>query len=201
MAFGEIDPQCHKFWLSIEFLKVYVEKKLAATILFVDFAKAFDSIHRGKMEQILLTYGLPKETVAAIMMLCRITTVKVCSLDGDTDYFNIAAGVLQGDILAPYQSIICLKYVLRTSIDKWNTTVSSWQRKETLLHSLEQAVAGIGLHVNAHKTEYMCFNQTGDISTQSSRSLKLVVHLPRKQCFINRDRHQHVTSKGMDNYW
>ena len=36
---------------------------------------------------------------------------------------------------------------------------------ETLLHSLEWAAASIGLHVNAHKTEYMCFNQTGDIST------------------------------------
>ena len=35
-------------------------ENLAATISFVDFSKAFDSIHRGKMEQILLTYGLPK---------------------------------------------------------------------------------------------------------------------------------------------
>ena len=31
-----------------------------------------------------------------------------------------------------------------------------------------------GLHVNAHKTRYMCFNQTGDISTLSGSSLKLV---------------------------
>ena len=31
---------------------------------------------------------------------------------------------------------------------------------ETLLHSLERAAAGVGLHDNAHKTEYMCFNQT-----------------------------------------
>ena len=31
---------------------------------------------------------------------------------------------------------------------------------ETLLHSLERAAAGIVLHVNAHKTKYMCFNQT-----------------------------------------
>ena len=29
-------------------------------------------------------------------------------------------------------------------------------------------------HVNAHKTEYMCFNQAGDISTQDGTSLKLV---------------------------
>ena len=44
-------------------------KNLQATILFVDFTKAFDTIHRGKMEQILLAYGLPKETVATIMIL------------------------------------------------------------------------------------------------------------------------------------
>ena len=45
---------------------------------------------------------------------------------------------------------------------------------ETLLHSLERAAAGISLHVNAHKTEYMCYNQTDDISTLDGTSLKLV---------------------------
>ena len=45
---------------------------------------------------------------------------------------------------------------------------------ETLLYSLEQAAARIGIHVNAHKTEYMCSNQTGDISTLDGSSLKLV---------------------------
>ena len=45
---------------------------------------------------------------------------------------------------------------------------------ETLLHSLERAAAGIGVHANAHKTEYMCYNQTGDISTQGGTSLKLI---------------------------
>ena len=45
---------------------------------------------------------------------------------------------------------------------------------ETLLHSLERAATGIGLHVNAHKTEYMCINQAGDISTLDRISLKLV---------------------------
>ena len=47
-------------------------------------------------------------------------------------------------------------------------------KAETLLHSLDRAAAGIGLHVNAHKTEFMCFNQKGDISTQDGTSLKLV---------------------------
>ena len=43
-----------------------------------------------------------------------------------------------------------------------------------MLHSLERAAAGIGLHINAHKTEYMCFNKTGDISTLNGSTLKLV---------------------------
>ena len=70
------------------------------------------------MEQILLAYGIPKETVAAITILYRNTKVKVRSPDGDTEYFDIVAGVLQGDTLALYLFIICLDYVLRTSIDK-----------------------------------------------------------------------------------
>ena len=45
---------------------------------------------------------------------------------------------------------------------------------ETLLHSLERAATSIGLYVNAHKTEYLCYNQTDDISTLDGTPLKLV---------------------------
>ena len=155
------------------------------------------------MEQILLAYGLPKETVAAIRILYRNTKVKVRSLDGDTEYFDIVAGVLQGDKLAPYLLIIYLDYVIRTSIDKIreNDFVLTKKRSrrysaksitdanqaddlailantpnqaETQLHCLERSTAGISLHVNAHKTECMCFTQACDISTLDGTSLKLV---------------------------
>ena len=36
----------------------------------------------------------------------------------EADYFDIVTGVLQGNTLGPYLFIICLDYVLRTSIDK-----------------------------------------------------------------------------------
>ena len=51
---------------------------------------------------------------------------------------------------------------------------------ETLLHCLERAAAGIGLYVNADKTEYMYFNQRGDISALNGSSLKLVDKFPYK---------------------
>ena len=53
--------------------------------------------------------------------------------------------------------------------------VNAPAQAETLLHSLEWVAAGIGLHVNTHKTEYTSFNQRGDISTLNGRFLKLVV--------------------------
>ena len=155
------------------------------------------------MEQILQRYGIPKETVAAITILYRNTKVKVCSPNGNIEYFDIVAGVLQGDTLAPYLLIVCLEYMLRTSIDKIRENGFELTKKgsrrypaktitdadyaddiailantpnqaQTLLHSLERAAAGIVLHVNTHKTEYMCFNQIGDISTLERTSLKLV---------------------------
>ena len=42
------------------------------------------------------------------------------------------------------------------------------------MHTLEWVTAGVGRYVNAHKTEYMCFNQTDDIYTLGGSSLKLV---------------------------
>ena len=69
------------------------------------------------MEQILSGYGIPDEVVQAIMMLYKKTKAKVRSPNGDTDFFDILAGVLQGDTLAPYLFIIALDYVLRSSID------------------------------------------------------------------------------------
>ena len=52
--------------------------------------------------------------------------------------------------------------------------VNSPAQAKSLLHSLERVAGGIGLHVNVVKTEYMCFNQRGDISTLKDGPLKLV---------------------------
>ena len=145
-------------------------KNIAAIKSFVDFAQVFDFIHRGKMKQILLAYGLHKETATAIMMLYRNTKVKVRFPDRDTDYFEIVAGVQRGDTLTPYLFIICLDYLLLTPTDNtkdngFNMTMERIRRypaqtitdagyaddisllantpaqAETLLDSLERAAA------------------------------------------------------------
>ena len=139
---------------------------------------------RGKMEQILLAYSFPKETVAIIIMLYKNTKVKVCLPDGNTDFFDIAAGILQGDTLASYLFIIYLDYRFWTLIDLMKEngftlakvrsrrysaqTISDVNyandtallantptQGKSLVHRLEQAAGGIGLHVNADKTVHV----------------------------------------------
>ena len=129
--------------------------------------------------------------------------VKVHSPYKDTDYFDIVAGVLQGDTLVLYLFIICLDYILRLSIifmkENGFKLAKEWSRRypaetimdanytddivllentptqaKNLLHSLEWAAGGIGLEVTADKMEYMCFNQRGDIFILKSGPLKLV---------------------------
>ena len=63
--------------------------------------------------EILASYGVPDKIISAIQVLYLSTTAQVLSPDGETDLFEILAGVLQGDTLAPYLFIIALDYVLR----------------------------------------------------------------------------------------
>ena len=74
------------------------------------------------------------------MMLYSNTKVNVHSPDGNTDFFNIVAGVLQGDTLAQYMLIICLDNILRMSIDliKENGFALKRQRGEDIPQILLQ---------------------------------------------------------------
>ena len=64
------------------------------------------------------------------MMVYRNTKVKVHSPDGDTHLFNIVLGAMQGYKLAPYLSITCLCYVLRTTIDLMKEKSFTFKKQE-----------------------------------------------------------------------
>ena len=153
----------------------------------------------------------------------------------ETYCFNIVVGMLQVDALAPYLFIICLDYMLRMSIDlmKENGFKLAKERSKRypaqtitdadyaddivllgntpsqtkfLQHSLEQAGSGIGLHVNADKTEYMCFNQRGDITTLKGGPLKLVDLLTYQGSSVSSTKKGINTQKAKHgqisiNYW
>lgn len=114
------------------------------------------------------------------MMLYKNTKSLVRSPDGDTSFFDINAGVLQGDTLAPFLSVITLDYVLRTLLDKHHhlgftlsprlssryppeqlpdvdhaddlaITADTITNATVLLHNLGNEANEVGLYVNASK--------------------------------------------------
>ena len=52
--------------------------------------------------------------MAMTVSLGRLYARCIRSLDGDTDFFDIVSGVLQGDTLAPYLFIICFNSIKNT---------------------------------------------------------------------------------------
>ena len=91
------------------------KKSLQTVMTFIDFMKAFDTIHRGK---ILNSKGIWNSGYCCdpIKNMYRDTQAKVLSPGGETRYFNIHTGVLQGDTLATYLSVIVLDFLLRRAI-------------------------------------------------------------------------------------
>ena len=163
-------------------------RNLSAIITFIDFKKAFDSIHRGKLLEILRAYGIPEKLVQAISATYSRTRAKVCSPDGETEYFDILAGVLQGDTLAPFLFIIALDYALRLAIngkeeelgftlvprqsrrvppvtitdldfaDDIALISDTTEKARELLLAVERECKKIGMQLNAKKTKVMAYN-------------------------------------------
>ena len=120
---------------------------------------------------------------------------RVTSPDGDSLWFRILAGIMQGDTLAPYLFIIVLDYALIKALegkedlgftlaprrscrhpaktitdldyaDDLATLCDTIQDAQKLMYQLETAAAEVDLHINAKKTQCINFNQpSGGILT------------------------------------
>ena len=178
---------------------------LDLALVFVDFSKAFDSVDRTKMFEILKLYGIPDKMIAAIRVLYTNTSSTILTPDGETPFFSIQAGILQGDTLAPFLFIIVVDYVLHMSVDtindkgyqltpkrssrypaKYLTDTDfaddialirqSLENAQALLQSLEQASNCVGVYLNESKTEYI-----NKCTTNNDHTIKTLNNATLKQ--------------------
>lgn len=162
-------------------------KNLPAAMVFIDFKKAFDSIHRGTLMKILLSYGIPKQLVDLVQQLYSNTKAQVLTADGLTEIFDILAGVMQGDTLAPYLFIIVIDYCMTQALQKHPDSgftikpaqsrrvkavkladiefaddiallANSIEEVQRLLNDVETAASLVGLRMNEGKTKYLVEN-------------------------------------------
>ena len=80
---------------------------------FIDFCKAFDSIHWLALWKILQQYGLPTKMVTVIQKLYEASSSAV-RVNGDTSSrFQVETSVCQGCILSPVLFAIAIDWMLR----------------------------------------------------------------------------------------
>jgi hypothetical protein len=98
------------------FKQCRVKQGTRCVATFIDFSKAFDSVSRSMMQKILMAYGVPEMVVSVIMYMYNGSKAHVMTPDGPSDEFEITAGVLQGDTLAPFLFVIIVDWVMRNAI-------------------------------------------------------------------------------------
>ena len=179
------------------------------------------------MFEILPLYGIPSPITEAIRALYTNTSATVVTPDGETTFFDIVAGVLQGDTLAPFLFIIVLDYILRLSLDNMQEKgiqlhprrssrhpaqhltdldfaddlaliAESVKNAEALLQSLEDVAAQIGLHCNEGKTEYIT-NSTDppELKSLSGATIKRVDDFKYLGAYIMDSQKDFRSRKGM----
>ena len=84
--------------------------------IFFDFRKAFYSINRSRLFNIISAYRTPRAIIDMISVLHADTCAKVITPDGETKEFQISKGVLQGYTLEPFLFVIVLDYAMIMAI-------------------------------------------------------------------------------------
>uniref|UniRef100_A0A1I8FV66 Reverse transcriptase domain-containing protein n=1 Tax=Macrostomum lignano TaxID=282301 RepID=A0A1I8FV66_9PLAT len=177
-------------------------RQLTLILIFVDFRKAFDSVVRDALPEVLRAYNVPELLISAVMALYHGTTAAVSTPDGLSDFFETSSGVLQGDTLAPFLFILVLDWVLRTALPSnddgfllrrlsvlgyaydlalLSSTVEGAQRQ---LDRLVAVAASVGLVVNTQKTVVLCVSDDTEAAIFCRGADGQASELPRCQQFV-----------------
>jgi hypothetical protein len=141
--------------------------------LFKDFKKAYDSVRREVLYNILIEFGIPMKLVSLIKMCLSGTYSRVRVGKHLSDTFPIKNGLKQGGTLSPLLFNFALEYTIRrfqanqeglklsgthqllVYADDVNMLGGSIHSIKKNAEDLMIASKEIGLEVNAEKTKYM----------------------------------------------
>ena len=102
-------------------LRIIVEQSLEWSsplyINFVDYRKAFDSLHRNSLWQLLRHYGIPTKFASLIKNTYEGMTSQVFHGGVLTQRFDVKTGVRQGCLLSPFLFLLAIDWVMKKVTD------------------------------------------------------------------------------------
>lgn len=96
-----------------QIIEKYNESRFPLALSFIDFSKAFDSLHRPSLWLILREYGLPVKFVEAIRNIYEKSKCCVRTEDGMSDWFEVITGVRQRCLLSLVLFAIAIDWIFR----------------------------------------------------------------------------------------
>ena len=94
-------------------LEQSLEWNTSLCINFIDFQKAFDSVHRESLWKILQAYGLPPKIINLIKMFYDNFECSIILGNTIAEAFPVKSGVRQGCILSPILFLVTIDWVMR----------------------------------------------------------------------------------------
>ncbi|CAH1239030.1 Hypp5694 [Branchiostoma lanceolatum] len=88
------------------------ELQAPLAISFIDFSKAFDSIHRPSLWNIMHSYGIPSRLISAVKQIYADSKCCVRTGEGYSGWFEVVSGVRQGCVLSPILFAMAIDWVL-----------------------------------------------------------------------------------------
>ena len=82
---------------------------------YIDFEKAFDSIHHPSLWKIMKLYGLPDKIINIVKDMYASNMCCVRHEGKHSEWFQVQTGVRQGCIISPLLFLIVIDYVMRTA--------------------------------------------------------------------------------------
>ena len=93
-------------------LEIFERSSDSLHLVFLDWSKAFDSIHHHSIHTALVYYGVPEPLINAIMSLYAASSFQVKDRTGLSRTFQQGRGVRQGCPLSPYLFTIVLSHLM-----------------------------------------------------------------------------------------
>ena len=108
-----------------------VEWNASLYICFIDYEKAFDSVHRETLWRIMSSYGIPPKLVRMVQAMYKGSKCAAIDGGGKTGWFYIKSGVRQGCVMSGSLFLLVIDWVTRKTLSEGNTGIR-WRFIEKL---------------------------------------------------------------------
>nr|KAG5694275.1 hypothetical protein BaRGS_031993 [Batillaria attramentaria] len=98
---------------------------------FVDFEKAFDSLHRRGLWNIMKSYGIPEKLIRMVKLMYDDFECAVIDEGEQTRWFKITTGVKQGCVMSGFLFLLAIDWIMRQTTERHRHGIR-WDLTSTL---------------------------------------------------------------------